>query len=95
MATEHEDLDQFIRSQGWLRFTQHAEKEWGQRFQDLIKVAISDRDDDMALRRLQQVLVAKEAVEQLLKWPTERLAELDRATETHLKAQQLSRRGSL
>ena len=97
MATEQEDLDQFVRSQGWLRFKQHADTEWGQRFQDLIKVAVSDRDDNMAMRRLQQVLVAKEAVEKLIQWPTERLAELERAEQIRLTAEHvpLSRRGSL
>lgn len=97
MATELEDLDQFIHSQGWLRFQQHASKEWGDRFQSLIKTAISDRDDEMALRKLQQVLVAKEAIEQLLQWPTERLAELGRAEESRKTAEHvpLSRRGSL
>ena len=97
MATEQEDLDQFIHTQGWLRLKEHAAKEWGDRFQALIKTAVSDRDDDMALRKLQQVLVAKEAVEALMKWPTERLAELERAEQSRLTAEHvpLSRRGTL
>lgn len=97
MATEKEDLDQFIHTQGWLRLTQYAAKEWGDRFHALIKTAVSDRDDDMALRKLQQVLVAKEAVETLMKWPSERLAELERAEQSRGLADHvpLSRRGPL
>lgn len=97
MATETEDLDQFIHSQGWLRFCQYAEQEWNGRFQRHVRTAVNDQDDTLAMRKLQQVLVAKEAVEQLLKWPTERLAELERAEVSRLTAENvpLSRRGSL
>lgn len=97
MATETEDLDQFIHSQGWLRFCQYAEQEWTERFQRHVRIAVSDRDDVLAMRKLQQVLVAKEAIELLLKWPAERLAELARAEVSRLTAEDvpLSRRGPL
>jgi hypothetical protein len=97
VATEYEDLDQLARSQGWLRLQQYVTKEWGDRFQDLIKVAVSDRDDAFAVRRLQQVLVAKEAVEKLMQWPSERLAQLEQAKQIREAAEHtpLSRRGTL
>jgi hypothetical protein len=97
MATEKEDLDQFIHSQGWLRFRQYAEREWNEQFQRHVRIAISDREELAALRKLQQVTVAKEAVDALLKWPTERLAQLEAAEASRKTAEHvpLSRRGTL
>ena len=93
MATEHEDLDQFVHTQGWLRFCQFAEKEWNDRFGEHVRQAINDPDDIAALRKLQQVQVAKDAVHRLLKWPFERIAELERAEKGRTVSP--SRRGSL
>jgi len=97
MPTEKEDLDQFVRSQGWLRFKQYAEKEWGDRFAQHVRTAVHDPDDVLALRKLQQVVVAKDAIEGLLKWPAERLAQLDSAEHSRLLDEHipLSRRGTL
>lgn len=96
MATEKEDLDQFVRSQGWLRFKQHVEKDWDARFQALVRQAITGADDQINMRKLQQVMVAKDAIEQLLKWPTERLSELERAEQGRLAAEHIPmQRGGL
>lgn len=97
MATEKEDLDQLVRSQGWLRFARHVEQDWDTRFQTLIKQAVTGPDDQLNIRKLQQVMVAKDAVQQLVQWPTERLAELERAEHSRLTAETvpLSRRGTL
>jgi hypothetical protein len=97
MASEQEDLDQFVQSAGWLRFCRHAEEEWNDRFQQHVRTAINDADDVAALRKLQQVTVAKDAVERLLKWPKERLQQLDLMTGSFVDPmeQPLSRRGRL
>jgi hypothetical protein len=97
MATEKEDLDQLIHTNGWLRFAQHLEREWADRFQQLVRTAISDPNDTTALRKLQQVVVAKEAIEASVKWPSQRIAELERAEQARTEANQftMSRRGSL
>lgn len=95
MATEKEDLDQFVRTQGWLRFCQYAEREWTERFSDHVRQAINDPNDVSALRKLQQVQVAKDAITALLKWPFERLQQLERAEQGRAGDLPLSRRGSL
>lgn len=97
MSTEKEDLDQFVRSNGWLRFKQFAEREWQDQFAKHVRVAVNDADDVAALRKLQQVMVARDAVERLLRWPTERLSEIERTERGHVDPNNLplSRRGPL
>jgi hypothetical protein len=102
MATEKEDLDQLVHTQGWMRFAQHLEREWADRFQQLVRSAISDPNDTTALRKLQQVVVAKEAIEAAVKWPASRIAEIERAEPGRKIAEKefqnqypMSRRGSL
>ena len=62
MASEFEDLDQLIHSQGWLRFKEYVRAEWHERFQQHVRQAVNNPQDDLALRQLQQVVVAKDAV---------------------------------
>lgn len=97
MATEHEDLDQLLHSQGWLRFQQFAAKEWGDQLEQQLRQAAAEREDTMAANKIRQILVAKAAVERLVKWPADRLAELDRAEQSRLTGEHipLSRRGTL
>ena len=97
MATETEDLDQLVHSQGWLRLKSFAADEWTARLESHLLQAAGEREDAMAANKIRQVLVAKAAVERLLKWPTERLAELERAKQSRLTAEclPLSRRGTL
>ena len=97
MASEKEDLDQLIHSQGWLRFQGFVRKEWGDQLEQHLLTAANDREDTIALQKIRQVLAAKREIERLVKWPTERLSELERAESSRLTAQHepLSRRGSL
>jgi hypothetical protein len=97
MTSETEDLDALLRSPGWLRFSRHAEVEWHEKFADKVKSAIGDTDDAAALAKLRQVTVAKDSIERLLRWPKDRLSELQRTADAHDKETRvpLSRRGSL
>ena len=94
---EHEDLDALLKSQGWLRFAQHAESEWIAKLEDKLKMAVSDTDDAQALAKLRQVMVAKDAIQRLLRWPHDRLAQIQQASENRERAEAipLSRRGRL
>lgn len=94
MTTEVEDLDALVKSPGFRRLAQWAEKEWADKFSHLVTVAVGDIDDVMALQKLRQLTVAKSAVEQLLKWPAERLNALQRGEQTR-NPDLLSRRGPL
>lgn len=94
---EFEDLQALLQSPGWLRFARHAETEWGEKLQDKLTRAVGDTDDAQALAKLRQVMVAKTAIETLLRWPKERLSQLEQASNTREREQTvtLSRRGSL
>lgn len=95
--SEREDLDQLIRSNGWLHFQEYVRREWSVRLEQLLLQAAADREDVIALQKIRQVLAAKREVERMVKWPQERLAELTRAEQARDAAQHepLSRRGSL
>ncbi len=90
MATELEDLDQLIRSQGWLRL-----KQWVSDAQ--IFAALGDRENEIAVDKARQVAAASKAVERVLLWPSERLSQLAQAVEMREKDAlvPMSRRGSL
>lgn len=96
-TTEYEDLDALLKAPGWLRLAHHARTMWEGEIARLLEVAVSDRDALIAASKMQQVIAAKKAVEGLVGWPKERLAELARAQQSRDLAQEtpLSRRGSL
>jgi hypothetical protein len=78
MTDEKADLEQLLKSAGWLRF-EHTQREyWQAQLSDLLASAANDRDDAIALARLRQVIAAQRAVLQALTWPKERLKLLTR-----------------
>lgn len=97
MASEQEDLDQLVRSQGWLRFKQFVSKEWGDQLEQHLLAAANDREDSIALQKIRQVLAAKREIDRMVLWPTERLSTLELAKQSRETAQSvpLSRRGTL
>lgn len=92
-SAELEDLDALVRSAGWARLKDYVVQEWRTRMDAKVRAAVSSPDDLLAMRHLQQVVVAKEAVEQIMGWPEERLNAI-RRTQTH-DVVNFSRRGSL
>jgi hypothetical protein len=96
-SSELEDLDALLKAPGWLRFCHHAEHEWSGRIEQLMATAVNDTDDKLALDKMRQVIAAKQAIVQLMRWPHDRLAELGRVAENHHKESHvpLSRRGTL
>lgn len=97
MASEQEDLDQLLHSQGWLHLKQYADRYWGEQHEQHVRAAANELNDTTAIQKLRQVIAAKEAVMNLLRWPGERLKTLESAEAGRVKAQSepLSRRGSL
>lgn len=75
-ATEQEDLENLLRHPGWLYFKQHAEKQIGDELASHMRVAVNDTNDVAALQKMRQLIVAKDAVERLMKWPDERIGKL-------------------
>lgn len=88
-----ETLQDLVKSPGWAWLCEQARQEWLHPF-DQVMLAISDRDDSMALNKLRQVHAAKAAVEAMLAKPEARIRQLE---EAEAAAQHLgySRRGAL
>lgn len=94
---EYEDLEALLQSPGWLRFARHAEQEWQEQFSEKVRAAVGDTNDLQALAKLRQVTVAQQAVLTILRWPKERLSQIEQARVTRARGETtpLSRRGSL
>ena len=93
--SEHDDLENLLKSPGWLRLGEQARTTWTEQMAHYVTQATGDADDTMALNKLRQVVAAKTAVERLLAWPAERLRHLADITAQERAAPTLSRRGGL
>jgi len=76
MTGEQEDLENLLRHPGWLYFKAHAEKQIGDELANHMRNAVNDSNDAAALQKMRQIIVAKDAVERLVKWPEERISKL-------------------
>lgn len=94
---EAADLENLIKSPGWLRVRRHTEQEWIEHIDQHLGHATNDTDDLLALQKLRQVIAAKRAAEAVLAWPAHRLAQLKAqvATEADRASEPPSRRGTL
>ena len=75
---EQDDLENLVKSPGWLRFCEAQGEEWSHQIDRYIAAAANDNNDVAALNKLRQVIAAKQAVLRALTWPTERLRQLTR-----------------
>lgn len=78
MSNEKDDLEQLLKSAGWLRYEQHLKDYWQRELSTHIAAAADDREDAFAIQKIRQVIAAQKAVQQALAWPKERLARLTR-----------------
>lgn len=76
MTNEKDDLENLLKSPGWLRVTEWADAEWTNQLGVHLRSAANDTNDLMALQKIRQVIAAKEAVERFLRRPHERLTQL-------------------
>ena len=88
---EYTDLEQFLKSAGWLRYEKAIRDHWQAQLSAHLALAAGDRDDQVAIAKIRQVIAAQKAIEMALAWPTERLQALKRQTEA--QAVSLSRGG--
>jgi len=93
--SEHEDLENLLKSPGWLRLGEYVRQTWGDQLSQYVTQATGDADDTMALNKLRQVVAAKNAVERLLAWPAERLRHLGDTVARERQPETFSRRGGL
>jgi hypothetical protein len=70
---EKDELEAFLKNPVWLRLKQYAEQTWRGELDNHVRSAANDTNDGAAIQKIRQILVAKDAVERLLKWPEERL----------------------
>lgn len=94
-VSELDDLQNLIKSPGWLRVKAFGEGEWSDNITRHIGQAADDRDDVMALQKLRQVLAAQKAILRLLAWPEERIQALEQQTARERAPMTQSRRGTL
>ena len=88
MQDEKTDLEQLVKSPGWLRFVQAQDAYWADALSREVAGAANDRDDLIALQKIRQVIAAQRAVTAAVAWPQERiraLTAMDKA-ETHTPA---------
>ena len=76
MTSEKEDLENLLKHPGWLRLKAYATKHWQDEITSHLRAAVNDNNDLAALAKMRQIIVAKDAVERLMAWPDERLANM-------------------
>jgi hypothetical protein len=91
--TERDDLDNLLKSNGWLRFLAQCKKEWGPTpYAARLEQAVTGED---AHARLQALIASHRAINALLTWPSERIKQLDEKVARESMPPMLSRGGSL
>lgn len=81
-STEMEDLEGLMAHQGWRRFWERSQADWGPEqyrarvHQALAAVASDDRQEQAAKETVFQIDAAFRAVETLVRWPAERVKAL-------------------
>lgn len=76
MNDEQTDLENLVKSPGWLRFQQAQDAHWQAALSKEIATAANDRDDLLALQKIRQIIAAQRAVQMALAWPQERIRAL-------------------
>lgn len=98
--SERDDLEQFLTSNGWLRFQAYAKTEWGavayaKKLKDAVVEAADKRTDPA--QAVLRVNAAHDAVNDLMLWPVARAKTLQGLDTTRQRNAEppLSRRGTL
>jgi len=76
MSDEKEDLENLVKSPGWLRFEAAQRDYWQKALSTEIGAVAADRDDTLALQKIRQIIAAQRAVEAALAYPKERINRL-------------------
>lgn len=72
------ELESLLTSPGWLWLTREVTEHWQSRLDAVLVQATSPTDPGEAIKRVQQVLFAREAVKNLLAMPETELSKLAR-----------------
>lgn len=93
MTDELQELETLVRSDGWTRLVEFANRDLAIKLTDATEQAADNPDDTLALGKLRQVIASKRAVRLLLDWPVTRIAQLKAKLVT--TTTDYSRRGDL
>ena len=88
---EREDLEALTRAPGWLRYVNAVQKEYTGRFDDYVTAAVSGKAD--ALQELMKLTAARTAVLASIRYPQERIAQIDAAAKNRVAESTLMSRG--
>lgn len=102
MSDEREDLEALVTTDGWQRFKQMVEQQWGgaegggARFVSGMTTVAKSTDDALALANMRQIIAAQREIQAVMRWPSEQ-AERLRKTEMRADSDAVagSRRGGL
>jgi hypothetical protein len=96
-VSEKDDLDNLLKSPGWLMLKDYARKEWRENYPAKVKMAIQHaKGDNLSLSAaVEAVDAASDAINALLSWPQERLQRLAQIVEAEHAVTGPSRRGTL
>lgn len=96
--TELEDLDQLVNSDGWHRFVEMVQKDWGpagERYVNAVNATMKVGDEITAVQQMRQVIVAQREIMAVVNAPANRIRQLKQASAMPEVAYIGSRRGGL
>jgi hypothetical protein len=76
MSDEKDDLENLVKSPGWLRFKDQQETYWRDTLLGAIASAANDSNDAVSIGKIRQIVAAQQAVQRCLASPQERLRHL-------------------
>lgn len=76
MSDEKDDLENLVKSPGWLRFKEQQESYWRDTLLGAIASAANDSNDAVSIGKIRQIVAAQQAVQRCVAWPQERMRHL-------------------
>ena len=80
MTNEKDDLEQLLKSAGWLRFLEYARQHWNEQLPARLVAAAELGAHEKASMEVLKMSYAASQINALLSWPKERLKHFDRQT---------------
>ena len=93
MSDEKDDLENLVKSPGWLRFKEQQETYWRDTLLGAIASAANDSNDAVSIGKIRQIVAAQQAVLRSLEWPKEQAERLRQKEQAVAHTPSLSRGG--
>ena len=93
MSDEKDDLENLVKSPGWLRFKEQQETYWRDTLLGAIASAANDSNEAVSIGKIRQIVAAQQAVQRCVAWPQERMRHLSEQDAAERAVPSLSRGG--